>query len=174
MENTGVRQDFYLMQLILEALYSFSKNFDKLSNRMFCGMTAKQYRLIMAIQALPRDSATIVNIANALGTTKQNLNHMIPVLEKKGYISRRPNQNDSRAVNLEVTETGEDAMLEFSETFVILIRDIFDSLAVEELEALWGVLRKMRYCGSANCTDFVDSINVLFKEKYPAIVKRGE
>jgi len=60
-------------------------------------------------------TATIYNVAERAGVSKQAVNHVLRDLEHLGYLELRPDPDDSRARLVELTERGRalvDAMFE--------------------------------------------------------------
>lgn len=108
---------------------------------------------VLAILHLPEDETTIVNIANKLGATKQNITQLINSLKKKGFITIIPSPKDKRAVNVHLTELGIQTLVSCGGSVTIdFMADIFKDFKQEELEILWKLLVKklcsINYCYS--------------------------
>jgi DNA-binding MarR family transcriptional regulator len=98
---------------------------------------------MMAILHLPEDKTTLNNIAKKLGTTKQNVNTLIGSIGQKGYVDTFPSARDKRAVNVRITDSGKQVMLDCNEKGLDFFADIFAGFTAEELETLWGLLKKL-------------------------------
>ena len=100
---------------------------------------------MVAIVHLPEDETSLNNIARNLGITKQSLKQLIMIIENKGYVITAPSQKDKRAVNVKITESGKQVMLECSERGMSFFLELFKDFTTEEMEILWGLLKKL-YC----------------------------
>jgi DNA-binding MarR family transcriptional regulator len=98
---------------------------------------------MMAIAHLRANDTTMNNIARKLGTTKQNVKQLITNIERKGYIDILPNDYDRRSCNVKITDSGKRIMIEFSERGIGGLADLFNGFTKEELEVLWGLLKRM-------------------------------
>ena len=106
-------------------------------------MTSRQIMTMVAIGHLQEDQTTLNNIARKLGTSKQSVKQIITIMERKGYTVTVPSQQDKRAVNVKITEYGKQALLEVSERSIYFFAKVFKDLKTEEIETLWGLLKKL-------------------------------
>ena len=75
---------------------------------------------------------------------KHTISAMLHVLEAIGFIRREPNVNDSRSVNIVITEKGWDAtekMIPISEEINHKVLSCFDD---DQIETLMSLLRQLR------------------------------
>lgn len=88
------------------------------------GVSVARANLLLAVHtAREHDGSTrMVDIALDLGVTGRTLTSMVDALEKQGLLARLPDPADRRAIQLELTESGEamvgplaDAMADASE-----------------------------------------------------------
>lgn len=98
---------------------------------------------MVAIAHLPEDETTLNNIARKLGTTKQSVKQLITIIEDRGYVNIEPSLKDKRAVNVKITESGKQVLLEVGEKGIYLLAELFKDFSAEELETLWGLLKKL-------------------------------
>jgi DNA-binding MarR family transcriptional regulator len=133
----------FLMQQVYATLFSLANKLQVQGDKYLEKMTSRQLMAIIATAHLPEDGATLNNIARKLGTTKQNVKQLVTNLEKKGYVLTVPSLRDKRAVNVKTTEAGKHAWLECGEKGLIFFLDLFKDFTKEEMEILWGFLKKM-------------------------------
>ncbi len=143
MDYTKEVQELFLMQQAYATLMSAANKLENRADKYLKGLTLRQYMAILAIFHLPPKETTMKNIAKKLGTTKQNANQLIDLVEKKGYITISKNESDKRAINVRMTDSGLQAMLENSEAGVIFMADIFKDFTEKELETLWQLLKRL-------------------------------
>jgi len=151
---------------------SIGKKLNKQDDKSFKGLTTRQYMAILAIQHLPQGETTMVNIAKKLGTTKQNVNQLIPMLEKKGYVSRSTCKKNKNAVNIKITDSGLSAMLEYARASASVMTNIFEDFTEKEMETLLHLLRKLHCYDSIDYLGFENDTMQLFENEYSDLLKK--
>lgn len=100
-----------------------------------------QSRLLRLLAALgpagQRDLAARLDIRSA------SLSELLAKLEKAAWIRRRPNENDKRAIDVELTEEGENMLQNMGNEHVEMAEEVFGALSEEELRQLHGLLGKL-------------------------------
>jgi len=142
-DNTKEKRRLLLMRQIYSTLKSLAIELGKEDDKYFKDLTSRQYTVIETILCLPRGDKTMINIAKELGTTKQNINRLIPLLEKKGYALRSVSEENRRIVNIDVTEAGLCAMKEHAEISASFLADIFSGFSEREMESMRKLLVKL-------------------------------
>ncbi|WP_085832915.1 MarR family winged helix-turn-helix transcriptional regulator [Clostridium merdae] len=134
----------HLTQQVYSSLISVSNKLQTAGDKYCTPFTSRQYMTVLAILHLPEEETTIVNIANKLGSTKQNITQLVSSLEKKGSVAIGPSKKDKRAVNVCVTELGMQTMLSCAgKISVDLMADLFADFDEKELELLWRLQKKL-------------------------------
>ncbi len=136
-------REIFLMQQTYATLFSLANKIQVKADKCLGSMTSRQMMAMVAIAHLQEDQTTLNNIARKLGTTKQSVKQIITIMERKGYVVTVPSQQDKRAVNVKVTEYGKKVSLEVSEKGIYFFADVFKAFKPEEMETLWGLLKKM-------------------------------
>ena len=75
---------------------------------------------------------------------KHSVTSMLKVLEKIGYVERKPNERDGRSVNISVTQKGwsaTDKMIPIAED---ISKEILSCLDENEIDSLLDILKKIR------------------------------
>ncbi len=146
----------FLMEQTYATLFSLTNKIQVQGDKYFENITSRQFMTMVAIIHLTHDGSTINNIARKLGTTKQSTKQLIDILEKKKYVVTVPSEKDKRAVNVVITESGRQEMVECNNTGIKFLKDLFSNFSTEELELLWGMLKKM-YCFDGDAMDGFDN-----------------
>lgn len=134
----------YIMEQVYSSLITVSNKLQATGDKYCSPLTSRQYMTILAILHLPKNETTIVNIANKLGVTKQNITQVIDSLKKKGFVSVVPSNKDKRAVNVIVTELGIETMVNCGKNSTVdFMAEIFKDFKKNELEVLWKMLTKL-------------------------------
>lgn len=153
-------RDIFLIQQIYATLFSLSNKLQIQGDKYSEGLTSRQFMAMLAVIHLSENETTLNNIARKLGTTKQSVKQLITIIENKGYIMTIPSDQDKRAVNVKITESGRKAMLHCYEKSLNFLADISKNLTTDEMETLWNLLKKL-YCFDGEERDeFVENIQL--------------
>ncbi len=136
-------REIFLMQQTYATLFSLANKIQVKADKYLGTMTSRQIMTMVAIGHLQEDQTTLNNIARKLGTTKQSVKQIITIMERKGYVITVPSQQDKRAVNVKITEYGKQVLMEVSEASIYFFADVFKDFKTEEMEILWGLLKKL-------------------------------
>jgi len=136
-------REIFLMQQTYATLFSLANKLQVQGDKYLENLTSRQFMAMLAIAHLPEDETTLNNIARKLGTTKQSLKQLINIIEDKGYVVTMPSKKDKRAVNIKITESGKRVMLESGERGMSFFADVFKEFTMEEMDILWGLLKKL-------------------------------
>lgn len=98
--------------------------------------TRGQGRVIAMLKIQPDISSK--DLSYLLGIRQQSLNELLAKLEKNGYITRTPSEEDKRVMIIHLTEKGKEAKIEEEQK-----DNIFSSLNEEEQATLSGYLDRI-------------------------------
>ncbi len=151
----------HLMQQVYSSLISVSNKLQTTGDKYCVPLTSRQYMTVLAMLHLPEEETTIVNIANKLGVTKQNVTQLIKSLEKKGLVTIAPSKKDRRAVNVRLTDLGLETMVNCGSNMTVdFMADVFNGFGEKELETLWNLLIKLYRFDGAEMDGFEDDVEV--------------
>lgn len=106
-------------------------------------LTLRQLMLLIAIAHLDSKEATIVNIAETLGTSKQNVNRLVSNMVNVGYLLSKPSETDKRSVNISITEKGLSVMQKNAINSNWYFLNLFKGFTKEEIAAFCRALEKL-------------------------------
>lgn len=138
-------KDLFYAQQILLTLFSLTNKLQIQGDKYLEDMTIRQVPIIPIIFHAPDGKATINYIARNMGTSKQNVKQIVDAMERKGYLSVVPSDQDKRTVNVTITLGGEKAFRKCSERIDEFLANIFNSFRTEDLETICTLLQKL-YC----------------------------
>ena len=141
----NVAKDLFFSQQTLVTLFSVTNKLQMQGDKRLQNITIRQMLAIPALIHAPDGKATINHLARSMGTTKQNAKQIVDAMERKGYLSVVPSEQDKRAVNVTVTQEGQRAFRVCSERIDEFLADIFCNFNAKELETLCFLLKKL-YC----------------------------
>lgn len=136
-------RELFLMEQIYATLFSLANKIQIKGDNYLGKLTSRQYMTMMAIGHLQENETTLNNIARKLGITKQSVKQIINIMESKGYVITVPSQQDKRAVNVIITESGKQVLIEVSEKGIYFMADLFKDFNIEEMEIFWSSLKKL-------------------------------
>ena len=152
-------QKMFLWQQTYATLFSVSNKLQVTSDKFLGLLTSRQLMTMIAIAHLPKEEASLNRIARKMGTTKQNVKQLVSAMEAKGYVSVVPSKTDKRAYSVEMTEKGRAVFTECYNRGMLFFKEAFNGFSVNELEALWELLKKLyRFDGEEQ--DGFDETNI--------------
>ncbi len=96
---TGIESSYFLLGL----LSAFNNRFQAMADRNMEMISWKQFFAIICIN-LCKESPTIKELAEIMGSSHQNVKQILLKLEKKGFVRIAADENDKRKQRVEVTE----------------------------------------------------------------------
>ena len=139
----NIAKDLFFAQQSLMTLFLVTNKLQMQGDKHLGDLTIRQILAIPALFHAPDGKATINHIARSMGTTKQSAKQIVDAMKKKGYLSVISSEQDKRAVNIEITEAGQQAFSRCSERTDEFLADIFSNFTAEELERLCMLLQKL-------------------------------
>jgi MarR family 2-MHQ and catechol resistance regulon transcriptional repressor len=79
-----------------------------------------------------------------LGVSKPNVTPLVDKLIKKGYVSRLPDEQDRRVINISITEKGKRFIAARKRILADKIKLNLSALKMEEMDALYSSLETFR------------------------------
>jgi len=155
----------FLMQQIYATTFSLTNKIQGKGDAYMDHFTSRQFMVMMAVAHVSKDESTLNNIARKLGSTKQNVKQMVMILVNKGYLQISPSTKDKRAVNVTITESGKQALLEDSQKATFFLEELFTAFSTEELETLWGLLKKLYRFDGEQQDGFEEDSRLEFTDK---------
>jgi len=150
----------FVMQQVYATLFSLTNKLQIRGDERLEGLTSRQLMTMIAIIHLPEDETTLNNIARKLGTSKQNVKQLVANLENRNYVVTLPSEQDRRSYNIRITEPGKESLLKNGEIGNNLFLDMFKDFSTEELETLWGLLKKLYRFDGEEQDGFEEMANV--------------
>jgi len=138
-----IAKDLFYAQQTLVTLFSVTNKLQMQGDKHLKDITIRQMLAIPALVHAPDGKATINHLARSMGTTKQSAKQIVDAMERKGYLSVAPSEQDKRAVNVTVTQDGQKAFNDCSGRTDEFLASIFSGFTTEDLETLCTLLQKL-------------------------------
>jgi len=107
------------------------------------GITTKQWFLILIISQFKEKPPMITDVANLMGTSRQNVKQLALKLEEKGFLNIEKDKEDSRTLRLKLTEKNQWFWERRQEKDCNFIMDIFKCLSAEEINMMYQGFNKL-------------------------------
>ncbi|TXK80697.1 MarR family winged helix-turn-helix transcriptional regulator [Paenibacillus sp. N3.4] len=171
-------KEIFLMQQAFATLFSLTNKLQIQGDKYIVHVTTRQFMAMTAVAHLPEHETTLNNIAKKLGTSKQSVKQLITIIENKGLVITVPSQEDKRAINVKITESGKQVLLEAAEKGLFFLENLFKDFTMEEIESLWSLLKKLyRFDGKEQDgfeQDSVLEMNENYHETQTRVIKEFE
>ncbi len=125
---TGVESSYFLLGL----LSAFDNRFQAVADRLIGEISWKQFFTIICIN-LCKESPTLKQLAEMMGTSHQNCKQLLLKLEKKGFVAMVADPNDKRKQRIQLTEICMDFCRRNDERSQQLIGQMFSGIPEEHL-----------------------------------------
>ncbi|WP_019910258.1 MarR family transcriptional regulator [Paenibacillus sp. HW567] len=89
---------------ILGAILTLANRLQVLGDKLDDRMTMKQWLLIAIILKSGSPAPTLSDVAEMIGSSRQNVKKMALILEKQGFVTLTKDSSDARMVRLQLTE----------------------------------------------------------------------
>lgn len=107
------------------------------------GITTKQWFLILIISQFGENAPMLTEVANSMGTSRQNVKQLALKLEEKGFLVIEKDTSDSRALRLKLTTKNKDFWDNREESDTKFILNIFKNLTTEEIDQMYNGMNKL-------------------------------
>ena len=113
-------------------------------------VTLKQWLLLIMIRVMDKEQPSVTEVADFMGSTRQNVRKMLEALEGKGYVALSPNSGDRRTLSVALTPRTEQFFARFQAKGDAFLDQLFAEIPPEDLavtrrtvEALFGNMERM-------------------------------
>lgn len=127
---TGIPSSYFLLGL----LSAFDNRFQAMADRTMGEITWKQFFAIICVN-LCKESPTIMELAEIMGSSHQNVKQILLKLEKKGFVKIVVDEKDKRKQRTELTEYCRDFCLKNDEITGLIMQKMFAGISEEQLQA---------------------------------------
>jgi DNA-binding MarR family transcriptional regulator len=132
-------------QFIFGSIFLLSNKLQQLGDKVTGEITLKQWFLLNLLKTANKLSPNIHEIANMIGTSRQNISKMISSLEKKGMVKMVPSEKDHRAVYVSLTQKCLDYFTSRENAGNKLLDTIFQGIPSVESERTARLLGNMHH-----------------------------
>lgn len=106
-------------------------------------MTTKQWFLTIMISQFPDNPPTLSEVADLMGSSRQNVKQLALKLEEKGFLLIEKDEKDARALRLKLTEQSKVFWGKRQVQDDEFIAELFRQLSEDEIEAMFKGFDKL-------------------------------
>ena len=117
---------------LIGLLSAFENRFQAVADSFFEEITWKQFFAIICIN-LCRESPTINELSEVMGSSHQNVKQILLKLEKKGFVEMIADEKDRRKQRIVTTKKSEDFCQRNDQGSKIQMNKIFEGISQEQL-----------------------------------------
>lgn len=128
---------------IFGSIFILSNKLQNLGDKTFENITTKQWLLIAALYKTPSGQVTLTNLAETIGSSRQNVKQLALNLEREGLIELKNNSKDARSLLVvpttycdEIFESREEKENEF-------VENVFKDFKENEIANLFDAMSKL-------------------------------
>ncbi|MHA6529399.1 MarR family transcriptional regulator [Paenibacillus sp. BAC0078] len=125
---------------ILGAILTLANRLQVLGDKLDDQVTMKQWLLIAIILKSGSPAPTLSDVAEMIGSSRQNVKKMALILEKQGFVTLTKDSSDARMVRLQLTEKCMAYFAERSATEDQFMDALFHSFDAELTRGLYSGL----------------------------------
>lgn len=126
---TGIESSYFLMGL----LSAFENRFQAVADSTMKEISWKQFFAIICIN-LCKDSPTVKELAEIMGSSHQNVKQILLKLEKKGFVSITVDEKDKRKQRIYLTDYCREFCSKNDEMTTNIMKKMFAGVAEEQLQ----------------------------------------
>ena len=107
-------------------------------------LTHFEYLVLARLSELPRRSMRISDLAVVSHGSQSRMSHLVKRLEHRGWITRRPGQDDGRAIEAQLTEAGYAKVVATAPAHLAAVRElVIGRLTRAQLSQLTAIGRRI-------------------------------
>lgn len=126
---TGIELSYFLLGL----LSAFENRFQAVADSTMKEISWKQFFAIICVN-LCKDSPTVKELAEIMGSSHQNVKQILLKLEKKGFVSIIVDEKDKRKQRIYLTDYCRQFCSENDEITINIMKKMFAGVSEEQLQ----------------------------------------
>ena len=133
-------------EYIIGCISILANKLTQFGDDMLPDITFKQWFLLIMISKMDIQEKNINNIAEFVGTSRQNVKKMLTALEKKKYVIISKSTFDARALKVELTEKAYQYFYDNASIAEKETEKLFEQFSLDEIDNFIGNLEKLLNC----------------------------
>ena len=135
--------DIQKQAFIYGAIHILANRLQTVGDRIDPAISSKQWFLLAIVAKFTESPPNIGDVAEVLGTSRQNVKKMANILEMQGFLKLEKDKDDLRSIRIFLTEKCGDYFKSREQLEVKYIERIFSGIDDEMLDSLCSGLGKL-------------------------------
>ena len=123
-------------QYIFGSILLLANKIQILGDRLIEDISLKQWFLLIIIKLIGKENPSVSDIAENMGSTRQNVKQMLNTLEKKGYVMTQKSKEDGRALSITLTEKCHKYCERNEYTGEVILDKLFQDIETSEYDSI--------------------------------------
>lgn len=128
---------------IYSAIHLLANQLQTLGDKIDPTISTKQWFVLAAVSKFKEVPPNIGDIAELLGTSRQNIKKIAGILEQRGYLQLKRDKNDMRNIQLFLTDSCHIYFKSREQQEEAYFEQLFYGMKEEELNALYGGMNRL-------------------------------
>lgn len=124
-------------------LFAFHNRLQAVGDSFYSEITCKQFFLMACMNLFTEGAPSIQEMAGIMGSSHQNVKQILNKLEKKGYVTVLPDENDKRVLRIYLTEYAMQMSGKYEEKETCFMEGLYKGITEEQARQTFAVLAKM-------------------------------
>lgn len=121
---------------VFAAIFILANRMQMLGDAMDPRVTTKQWGVLEAVDKSERPDPSLSQIAQMVGTSRQNVKKLVVALEREGLVALRRDPDDARATRVTVTDECRRHLVAREATERAFLADLFDGVPPDVVDGL--------------------------------------
>ena len=126
---TGIDSSYFLIGL----LSAFENRFQAVADKIMKELSWKQFFAVICIN-LCKESPTIRELSEIMGSSHQNVKQILLKLEKKGFVNFVADEGDKRKLRVVITDYCKEFCEKNDEQSIMIMKKMFSGIPEEQLQ----------------------------------------
>ncbi len=135
--------NLYDKAYIFGTIFTLSNKLQTLGDQMDPNLTVKQWLFLAGIIKCEGQSPTLSELAEKIGSSRQNIKKMSVILEKRGFITLNKDEHDARILRITLTNYSKQYLKGREQVENDFVEQVFEGFESHELTSLAGAFRKL-------------------------------
>ena len=123
--------------------FAFHNRLQTAGDSFYEEITVKQFFLMACMSLFPDNPPTANDLAKTMGCTRQNVKEILTSLEKKGFVTLTPSENDKRKRCVTLTEKAIITADKYKDNENEFLRRLYEGVSDEEVINTYKFLSKI-------------------------------
>ena len=129
-------------QYVFGSIFLLANKFQMIGDKELVELSFKQWFLLVLINNLKKEPS-LTDIANSMGTSRQNIKKMLVILENKGYVILNTLPEDKKSIRTSLTEKSRKYFESFDKAANELLEKIFSNVSNDKIQSVSEVFTIM-------------------------------